>query len=214
MVSDEEIKKRQALVDVMLAMDASGLNTNTAGNASLRHGDRVLITPSGIPATDLTPGDIVLIDFDGHHSSHRKPSSEWRMHADLLAKRHDVNAVVHCHSRFATILACAHREIPPMHYMTAVSGHMTVPLAPYATFGTPELADAIISTLRDGYACLMANHGQIAVASSLKEALAIAAEIEVQASYYFGTLTIGGPVLLSDKNMEDVVDRFKSYGQK
>ena len=135
------------------------------------------------------------------------------MHTGILKRRADMNAVVHCHSRFATTLACARKPIPFLHYMTAVSGGAEIPVAPYATFGTQELADSIVDTLDGRYGCLMANHGQIAVSTSLSRALAVAEEIETQAGYYYGTLAIGGPVVLTDADLMDVARQFKSYGQ-
>ncbi|MEO9600706.1 class II aldolase/adducin family protein [Parasphingorhabdus sp.] len=212
-MDDAELKLRTELVDVMQEMDRQGLNHGTAGNASVRCGDGLLITPSGIPPQKLSPETIVLISLDGHYEGKIKPSSEWQMHTGLM-KRPDVNAIVHCHSRFATTLACAQKSIPPLHYMTAVSGDGEIRLAPYASFGSAELASHIIETLDGRFACLMANHGQIAVASNLSMALMIANEIEVQASYYYGTLAIGGPQLLSDTEISEVLQRFMSYGQQ
>lgn len=211
-MADSETKLRKALVDVMLEMDRQGLNHGTAGNASVRYGDGLLVTPSGIPPSKLAPELIVLMTLQGEYDGDVKPSSEWRMHAGLM-KRQDINAVVHCHSRFATTLACAQKTIPPLHYMTAVSGDGEIRLAPYAAFGSEELANHIITTLDGRYACLMANHGQIAVAPDLSMALMIASEVEVQSSYYYGALAIGGPKLLSDAEIKDVLKRFRSYGQ-
>ena len=127
--------------------------------------------------------------------------------------RPDVRAVVHCHARHATILACAGRPIPPMHYMVAVGGKAFVPLAPYATFGTDALACNVVEALDGGHACLMANHGLIAAADSLEHALAIAEEIEEQAAVYWGTLAIGGPSVLSEAQMAEVFEQFRDYGQ-
>ncbi|HUD51652.1 class II aldolase/adducin family protein [Parvibaculum sp.] len=205
---------RRALVAAMLEMDTSGLNSGTAGNASVRLGDRFLVTPSGIPAGRLTPESMVEIDRAGEYKGDFRPTSEWRMHVELLVGRQDVNAVVHCHSQYATTLACAGRSIPPLHYMTAVSGGAEIRVAPYALFGTEALARSVIDTLEGRRACLMANHGQIALGRSLGEALMIAREVEVQASYYFGTLAIGGPKILSDEDMNAVFGAFLSYGQK
>ena len=210
--SEEEL--RGLLVAVMKEMDASGLNSGTAGNASVRLGDRFLVTPSGIPAGRLTPDTIVNLDRNGTYEGEIRPTSEWRMHVGLLAGRPDINAVVHCHSRFATTLACANKPIPPLHYMTAVSGGFEISLAPYALFGSEELAQSVIVTLDGRRACLMANHGQIALGRTPEEALMIAREVEVQASYYYGTLAIGGPTLLSQDNMTAVLGAFANYGQK
>ena len=210
-----ENKLREQITEVMQAMDARGLNRGTSGNVSARLGTSLLVTPTGVPPSALLPEHIVCIDADGHFDPDgMRPSSEWRMHQQLLALRPDANAVVHCHSRHATMLACAHREIPPLHYMVAVSGGASIPVAPYATFGSAELAESVIATLDGRYAALMANHGQVVIAPSLKHALLITEEVEEQAAIYWGTLAIGGPALLSDDEMSRILDRFKTYGQK
>ncbi len=214
-MSDLEEKLRKQIVEVMVAMDARGLNRGTSGNVSARLGADMLVTPTGIPPSRLEPEHIVRVAANGRYDPEgMRPSSEWRMHLKLLQLRPDVNAVVHCHSRFATTLACANRPIPPLHYMVAVSGGPTVPVAPYATFGTEELAVSVCETLSGQYGALMANHGQIVVAPSLLHALVIAEEIEEQAAIYCGTLAIGGPVLLDDVEMARIAEQFRGYGQK
>jgi L-fuculose-phosphate aldolase len=206
---------REQIVQVMRAMDHRGLNRGTSGNVSARLGQGLLVTPSGVVPEELTPESLVYVDLDGTSSSGAmRPSSEWRMHAGLYARRADVNAVVHCHSRHATILACAGKPIPPLHYMVGVSGRASVPLAPYQPFGSVALADAVADAMEGGMACLMANHGLITVAPTLGRALAIAEEMEEQAAVYCGTLAIGGPILLDDAQMADIFERFKTYGQK
>lgn len=211
-VSEDALRQRMA--EVMRAMDDKGLNRGTSGNVSARFGDAMLVTPSGVPASRLTGDQMVLVQPDGSTASGSlKPSSEWRMHRGLLDRRPDINAVVHCHSRHATILACANRPIPAVHYMVAVGGGASVPVAPYATFGSSELAEIVVETLDGRYAALMANHGQIVVAPNLDYALAIAEEIEEQAAVYWGTLAIGGPTLLAEDEMSHILQRFKSYGQ-
>jgi L-fuculose-phosphate aldolase len=210
----DESALRQRMAEVMRAMDERGLNRGTSGNISARCGEAMLVTPSGIPASRLTAEQMVLIQPDGSIAQGAlKPSSEWRMHQGLLDRRSDVGAVVHCHSRHATILACANKPIPAVHYMVAVSGGTSVPVAPYATFGSEELAQAVVETLDGRYAALMANHGQIVVAPNLDFALAIAEELEEQAAVYWGTLAIGGPTLLAEEEMHVILQRFKSYGQ-
>lgn len=211
----QEAALRARMVEVMQAMDARGLNRGTSGNVSARCGSDMLVTPSGVPAGRLTAEHMVLIRPDGSSPEGAlKPSSEWRMHQGILDRRPDVGAVVHCHSRHATILACAGRPIPAMHYMVAVSGGSSVPVAPYATFGSVELAQAVVEALDGRYATLMANHGQIVAAPNLDFALAIAEEVEEQAAVYWGTLAIGGPSLLAEDEMDRILLRFKSYGQR
>jgi len=135
------------------------------------------------------------------------------MHMGLYHRRADARAIVHCHARHATILACAHREIPPLHYMVAVGGGASVPVAPYATFGSDDLADNVAKTLDGRRACLMANHGLIALGPSLPVAMAITEEIEEQAAVYCGTLAIGGPKLLDNAEMARILGVFQRYGQ-
>ncbi len=214
-VAMDEGRLRARMAEVMKAMDARGLNRGTSGNLSARCGEAMLVTPSGVPPERLTGDQMVLVQPDGSTAAGAlKPSSEWRMHQQILNRRPDANAVVHCHSRHATILACAGREIPSMHYMVAVGGGSSVPVAPYATFGSAELAEAVVEALDGRAAALMANHGQIVVARNLDAGLAIAEEIEEQAAIYWGTLAIGGPKLLSEDEMNVILTRFRSYGQK
>jgi L-fuculose-phosphate aldolase len=210
-----EAELREQIVEVSRAMAERGLNKGTSGNVSARLGAGMLVTPSGVTPDRLTVESIVFVDGDGApQPGSWKPSSEWRMHLGLYTRRADVNAVVHCHSRHATILACAGLPIPSMHYMVMVGGKSFVPLAPYSTYGTDELARDVAAALDGGYACLMANHGQITAASDLPKALAIAEEIEEQAAVYWGALAIGGPKLLDDAQMAAVLEQYKGYGQR
>jgi L-fuculose-phosphate aldolase len=211
----DEGKLRTRMVEVMRAMDARGLNRGTSGNVSARFADGMLVTPSGVPPERLSPEAMVFVaEDDAIPEGQLKPSSEWRMHMQILRRRPDVGGVVHCHSRHATILACAGKSIPAVHYMVGVSGGANVPVAPYAAFGSEALADAVVAALDGRNAALMANHGQIAVAPSLSHALLIAEEIEEQAAVYWGCLAIGGPNLLSDDQMGEIMTRFRTYGQK
>lgn len=215
MPAPDEAGLRLAMVEAMRAMDARGLNRGTSGNVSVRLGEAMLVTPSGVAPDALTPESMVRVEADGAVAAGAlRPSSEWRMHQRLLARRPDAGAVVHCHSRHATILACAGRPIPSLHYMVGVSGGSSVPVAPYAVFGSEVLADAVADAIGGGYAALMANHGQVVVAPSLRRALLIAEEIEEQAAVYWGTLAIGGPTLLDEGQMGEVLARFGTYGQK
>ena len=205
----------QQLVDAMRTLDVRGLNRGTSGNISMRFGSGMIVTPSGVTPDRLTPEMMVFVDGDGSVTEgSARPSSEWRMHMGLYHRRTDANAIVHCHARYSTILACAHREIPPLHYMVAVSGGSNVPVAPYSTFGSEELAEGVAQTLDGRYACLMANHGLIALAPALPLAMAIADEIEEQAAVYCGTLAVGGPKLLDEAEMGRIIGAFRDYGQK
>lgn len=210
-----EDEARQQLVDAMRSLDARGLNRGTSGNLSVRFASGMFVTPSGVTPDRLAPDLMVFVDGDGRAAEgSARPSSEWRMHMGLYQRRADANAIVHCHARHSTILACAHREIPPLHYMVAVSGGASVPIAPYATFGSEELAEGVVRTLDGRFACLMANHGLIALGPKLAVAMAIAEEIEEQAAVYCGTLAIGGPKLLDVKEMDRILTAFGQYGQR
>ncbi len=204
---------REGVLETYRALYQRGLSRGTSGNVSARHADGMLITASGVRLEDLSAEDVVFVGGDGVAVGERKPSSESPMHAAIYAARADVGGVVHCHSRFATVLACARRALPPLHYMVGVSGRSQVPCVGYATFGSEALARNVVEGLSGGYACLMANHGQIAVGESPAAALAIAEEIEEQAAVYVGTLQIGGPTLLDDAEMAAVFEKFAGYGQ-
>jgi len=213
-MSATEQNLREQLVEVMLKMASRGLNKGTSGNCSVRCGEGMLITPSGVVPEALTPDAMVYLDASGAPATNSlAPSSEWRMHKGILDRRPDAHGVVHCHSHHATVLACAHLPIPSVHYMVAVSGGPTIEIAPYHMFGSEALAQAVIETLDGRFACLMANHGQIAIAPSLARALAIAEQVEEQAGVYWGTLAIGGPKLLSTAQMDDIAVAFRKYGQ-
>jgi L-fuculose-phosphate aldolase len=196
-----------------LQLDAVGLNRGSTGNLSVRVGDHWLVTPSGIAAQDLGPQSMVQMDFIGEPSGPGKPSSEWRFHRDILASRTDVGAIVHTHSRFATAFACLHREIPAFHYMIAIAGGDSIRCAPYALFGTQELSNHALKALQDRKACLLGNHGLIALGADLKKAVAVAIEVESLCEQYWTALQLGEPTILSLEQMQAVHEKFKTYGQ-
>ena len=213
---DAEKDARGAVVETALAMSRSGLSPGRSGNVSCRWKDGMLITPSGMAYEETNLRDIVFVDGEGEVPAKRsrKPSSEWRFHLSAYRARPDIGAVVHTHSLHATVLACAHRPIPAFHYMVAVAGGKDIPLVPYDTFGTEELAQHVAEGLTDRNACLMANHGQIAVGEDLTSALELAHEVETLSELYAKVLALGEPHLLSDDEMARVLERFKSYGQR
>lgn len=214
--SAAEIAARKAVIATALEMSRSGLSPGRSGNVSQRFGDGMLITPSGMPYDVLKPADIVFVSDDGSVAANqRKPSSEWRFHLSAYQARRDGNAIVHTHSLHATIIACTGKAIPAFHYMVAIAGGKDIPCVPYATFGTDELADLVANGLSQRDACLMANHGQITIASDLNGALELAQEIEIIAEQYAKLLAVTSkPPLLPDAEMADVLVRFKGYGQK
>ena len=168
---------------------------------------------TGMAYESTQPVDIVAMTQDGTALGPRLPSSEWRFHRDIYAARREVGAIVHAHSPFATSIACLGRDIPPFHYMIAVAGGKDIRCAAYATFGTQQLSDHALCALEGRKACLLANHGMIAVGASLTAALALAVEVEALAEQYWRALQIGPPNLLSDAEMEIVLEKFRTYGQ-
>jgi L-fuculose-phosphate aldolase len=211
-----EREARRAVIETALAMSRSGLSPGRSGNVSCRWKSGMLITPTGMAYEEISPGDIVFVDSKGEvpAKKSRKPSSEWRFHLAAYRARPDMHAVVHTHSLNATVLACAGKPIPAFHYMVAVAGGDDIPLVPYDTFGTQELARHVAKGLFHRNACLLANHGQIAIGGTLKSALELAREVEVLAEQYCKVLTLGEPILLKADEMARVLKRFKNYGQR
>ncbi len=181
-----------------------GINQGTSGNISARCGDGFLISPSGFPYDLMQPKHVVAMHFDASWEGKIKPSSEWRFHLDILRERRDVQAVVHAHPMYCTTLAILGRDIPPLHYMIAVTGRDSVRCAPYATFGTQELSENALAALDGGNACLLANHGVIVTGGNLAGAMWLLVEVETLAQQYVNTLQLGGPTLLTAEQMADV----------
>lgn len=205
---------RQEMVDTCRKMNASGLNQGTAGNISVRNEAGFLVTPSSLPYDVMTADDIVQMYVDGTYEGARRPSSEWRFHRDILAARPDVNSVFHCHSVYATTLAVHHKQIPSFHYMTGIFGGNTIRCARYATYGTQALSDAALEALEGRTACLLGQHGQIALGKTLAQAFGNAIEVETLARLYVQALVLGEPPVLPDDEMERVIKQMTnmSYG--
>lgn len=191
-----------------------GLNKGTSGNCSVRVDEGFLVTPSGFSVEAMTPASMVQMQLDGTFEQSEKPSSEWRFHRDILARRPEINAVIHTHSMFATTLACLHQDIPPFHYMIAVVGGDTIRCAPYALFGSQVLSDNALTALQERKACLLANHGMIALGRDLEDALAVTVEVENLCEQYWRILQLNAkPPLLSEAEMLEVFQQFKGYGK-
>ena len=202
------------LVTTAQKLSALGLNKGASGNCSVRNEGGFVITPSGVDAEVMTTECVVSMQMDGSAEVNKKPSSEWRFHRDIYQHHPEVNAVIHTHSMFATTIACLHQDIPPFHYMIAMAGGDSIRCAPYALFGTQALSDAALIALTNRKACLLANHGMIAMGANLKEALAITVEVENLCEQYWRLLQITPtPPLLSDGEMQAVFEQFKGYRQ-
>ncbi len=214
----KEKKLREELILIARTINSIGLNQGTSGNLSVRINDGVLITPSSLPYEEIKPNDLVLLDLCGNPSfeGQLKPSSEWRLHLDILTNRSEISAVIHCHSIYATALSCHERCIPSFHYMTAIAGGNDIRCAPYETFGTKEFSEVALNALSKRMACLLAHHGQIAIGRDLNKALQIAVEVETLAKMYLNSCLLGEPPLLTNQQMDEVHKQFKSmnYGNR
>jgi L-fuculose-phosphate aldolase len=205
--------QRQALIDTARRMNALGINQGMAGNLSFRAGENFIITPSGMHYDEMQVDDLVEVSIaTGKVIAGGRPSTEWRFHRDILASRDDIHVVLHAHPIYSTALACQQREIPAFHYMVAVAGGKRIRCADYALFGTQLLSEYVLQALGEQRACLMANHGLIALGKTLKNALNLAVEIETLAAQYIRVLQMGEPVLLSDAQMNEVIAAFSGYG--
>jgi L-fuculose-phosphate aldolase len=204
---------RREIIAACQEMNRRGINQGTSGNISARVAEGLLITPSGVAYDEMTPDDIVMMRPDASHVGRLTPSSEWRFHHSIMATRPEVGAVVHSHAMFATTLSCLGLEIPAVHYMIAAAGGSNIRCVPYITYGTQELADAALKALDGRNACLLANHGMIAVGPTLKKAMWLAVEVETLAAQYWRALQIGKPNILTDAQVQTVIDKFKTYGQ-
>jgi L-fuculose-phosphate aldolase len=208
---------REEVARVAKQLIHSGLVTGTSGNvsASTPEGE-VLMTPSGIDYGELEPNDVVLVGVAGEVlEGSLQPSTETPMHTGIYRARPEVGAVVHTHSVFATTLACLGWTIPPVHYMlTTLSEDGEIPLAPYTTYGTEQLADYAAEALGESRnACLLQNHGTITVGDSPEEAFSRTVVLEEMAEIYYRTRVAGGPVLLAPEQVEDVAAKISGYGQ-
>jgi L-fuculose-phosphate aldolase len=206
---------REQVVAACRDLARLGLTHGTSGNVSVRRdASSLFISPTGMPYADLQADDVPLLAHTGHWFGRRQPSSEWRFHRDIFRARSDAGAIVHTHSRYATALACTGHDIPAFHYMVAVAGGSDIRCAAYHTFGSQELSDAAVAALHGRRACLLANHGVIALGTGLSAALALAAEVENLAAQYCAALAIGNVRLLDDTQMQPVLEKFRTYGRQ
>lgn len=208
-------KKRQDLVDYGNKLLSDGYTLGTGGNLSIydREQELMAMTPSGIPFPEIKVEDIVIMKLDGTIvDGKRKPSSEWVMHKLLYERRTDINAVIHGHTIYSTVLGELRWPLPATHYMIAVAGK-DVRCADYATFGTPELAENAFKAMQDRKAVILANHGILTGESDLANAYNVLEEVEYCSEIYIKAKSIGEPVVLDDKEMKKMAEEFKTYGQ-
>jgi L-fuculose-phosphate aldolase len=212
-LGSEGLGEREALLLALRRLDASGLNRGSTGNLSVRSGQGLWITPTGMGAAEIGVDDFVWLDHDGARRGRWLPSSESPFHLAVYAARPDLNAVVHCHSVNAAALACLDRGLPAFHYMVAVAGGADVPCVPYHLFGTEALSRAVAQAMAQRDACLLAHHGLVAAGPTLARAMKVAFEIEALAEIYLKALAVAEPTWLSPAQMAEVLEKFKSYGQ-
>lgn len=202
---------RQHLLATALAMNSQGLNQGTSGNVSVRCGEGFFITPSALAYEQCLATDLVWMDWSGQATGNRKPSSEWRIHRDIYCRYPQAGAVLHAHSLYCSTLSCLERSIPAFHYMVAIAGGDSIRCAPYATFGTQDLSDAVVEALDNRCAALLGHHGMVCFAADLDRALALAVEVETLARVYLQALQVTEPPVLSGEEMVEVLRRFKDY---
>ncbi len=206
-----EQQLRTALLITSRRLIELGLNRGSSGNASVREGAAMLITPSALQVSEMTPESMVRMDLQDNILQGGKPSSEWRFHRDILAARPEIGAVIHTHSTFATTIACLRKDVPAVHYMIAMAGGDTIRCTPYSVFGEQELSDHVLEALQSRKACLLGNHGMIALGTDLDDALAVAIEVEFLCEIYWRTLQAGEPHILTSQQMYDVKQKFVEY---
>jgi L-fuculose-phosphate aldolase len=210
-----EKELRHALVETCLELERLNINQGMAGNLSARSSQSMLITPSGLPYDKMTGAMIARMPIDsdyGAWSGPLPPSSEWRMHLDIMRARADVGAIIHAHALYATALSLLHRPIPAVHYMIAAFGGPTIRCTKYAPFGTKELSDLAIRGLADRHGVLLGQHGMLVTGRDLVEAMWRAVELETLAKMYVLASGIGRPQILPDEEVFRNVERFKFYG--
>lgn len=213
MMMDLDIS-RASLVSGARAMDASGMNTGTTGNISLRIEGGMLITPTGIPSPMLRPEQMVTMRFDGSWEGALRPSSEWEMHVEIYKAFPEAGAVVHAHPDHCVALSCLREPMPLFHYMVAGFGGDDVRCSDYALFASSDLARAAVVALQDRTACLLANHGMIAFGKDLDTALARTVKLETLARQYLIARSAGTPVLIENSEIPAIRGRYKTYGQQ
>ncbi len=203
----------EQIIETCMAMNRTGINQGNSGNVSVRTADGFLITPSAIAYHRMQPEDLVAVSMEGHRTSQNQPSSEWRLHRDIYRMRMDADAVIHAHPTYCTALACQRRSIPSFHYMVAAAGGKNIRCSDYALFGTQALSDTMLTALHSRRACLLANHGMICFHDNLETALWLAVEVETLARQYWHACQQGEVILLTDQEMEQVMECFENYGK-
>ncbi|MGW0863581.1 class II aldolase/adducin family protein [Streptomyces sp. NPDC002611] len=214
-VRAEEARAWEDLVATARRTVAEGLVVGTSGNVSVRVGDTVLVTPSGVPYDRLAPDDVTGVDLDGRQVlGTLVPTSELPMHLAVY-RTTGARAVVHTHAVHATAVSTLVSELPLIHYMAAALGG-PIRVAPYATYGSDELAENMLHALADRSGCLLRNHGTITHGATLDQAYDRTAQLEWMCRLWLTATSVPGlsPSLLSTDQLAEVQDRLRGYGQR
>ena len=208
-------KEREQVIEYSLKLLSEGLTNGTAGNVSIfnREEGLVAISPTGVNYSELTPEMISIVDLEGKLIEGLKPSSELEMHMILYRNREDVNAVIHTHPVYTTVLACLRQDLPAIDYMIAVTGATKVRCAEYASYGTKELAENAYKAMGSSLAVILANHGLTTAGKDIANAFNITVQVEYISNLYIKAKNIGEPIILPDDEMNSMLERFKTYGQ-
>ena len=208
-------KEREQVIEYSLKLLSEGLTNGTAGNVSIfnREEGLVAISPTGVNYSELTPEMISIVDLEGKLIEGLKPSSELEMHMILYRNREDVNAVIHTHPVYTTVLACLRQDLPEIDYMIAVTGATKVRCAEYASYGTKELAENAYKAMGSSLAVILANHGLTTAGKDIANAFNITVQVEYISNLYIKARNIGEPIILPDNEMNSMLERFKTYGQ-
>ena len=208
-------KEREQVIEYSLKLLSEGLTNGTAGNVSIFNREKglVAISPTGVNYSELTPEMISIVDLEGKLIEGLKPSSELEMHMILYRNREDVNAVIHTHPVYTTVLACLRQDLPAIDYMIAVTGATKVKCAEYASYGTKELAENAYKAMGSSLAVILANHGLTTAGKDIANAFNITVQVEYISNLYVKARNIGEPIILPDNEMNSMLERFKTYGQ-
>lgn len=210
--SSDEQSLRLALVEQYKQTESIGLNELSSGNLSCRFGDGMLISPTGATGDNISVDSVVYVSADGNYTGHRKPSSEWQMHAAIYREHDSANAVVHTHSDHCVALSCHNKPLPGFHYLVGTFGGTDVPCVPYATFATMALAESAAAALKKRSACLLGSHGMICRGESLAVAVQLAHRLEIMCRQYLLARQFGEPILLTDDQWKDYFERARLVG--
>lgn len=212
------ISEREQIVEFGRKLIEERLTNGTSGNLSIydHQSGHMIISPSGIPYLETKVEDVVVMELSTAKivDSTRKPSSEWALHAGFYLAEPKARGVLHTHSVFSTTFACLRQPLKALHYGIAAAGVDTIPVAEYATFGTPELSANALKAMGASKAVLLANHGLIAWETSLVKAYSLVKEIEFVAELQYRAQMLGKPAILDADEMARVIEKFKTYGQE